>query len=83
MTSVGEVFHQFERHGVRSVVLPAELHLAIYAWPECGTPTLSVDVRKHAADDAAKSERLFAAVQTPHRPGQVRTPRIERGSDVW
>jgi S-adenosylmethionine decarboxylase len=35
-TVVGEVFHEFNPHGISGVVVIAESHLAIHTWPEYG-----------------------------------------------
>jgi len=35
-TVVGEVFHEFNPHGISGVVVIAESHLAIHSWPEYG-----------------------------------------------
>jgi len=35
-TVVGEIFHEFNPHGVSGVVVIAESHLAIHTWPEYG-----------------------------------------------
>ena len=35
-TVVGEVFHEFNPHGISGAVVIAESHLAIHTWPEYG-----------------------------------------------
>lgn len=33
-TYIGDVFHQFEPHGISGVVLIAESHMSFHTWPE-------------------------------------------------
>ncbi len=41
-TVVGEVFHEFNPHGISGVVVIAESHLAIHTWPEYGYAALDL-----------------------------------------
>lgn len=58
-TYIGDVFHQFEPHGISGIVLIAESHMSFHTWPEsdyvgldiftCGTemdPDIAIEVLK-------------------------------------
>ncbi len=65
LNSLGNVFHQFEPHGVTGIVLLAESHISIHTWPEKNLAAIDVFTCGNEGDarKAFKmlSERLKAA----------------------
>ena len=80
LTAVGDTFHQFVPQGVTGMVLLAESHLAVHTWPETGFVSVDVYVCNVRQDNAARAERLFAALRDGLQPAQVHEQRIARGA---
>lgn len=79
LTVVGERFHQFEPQGVTGTVLLAESHIAIHTWPEEGFVTVDVYVCNLLADNTAKAEHVFYALERALRPRETHFASIRRG----
>ncbi|MEO6566353.1 MAG: adenosylmethionine decarboxylase [Casimicrobiaceae bacterium] len=79
-TVVGDRFHQFEPQGVTGTVLLAESHIAIHTWPEAGFVTVDVYVCNLLADNTAKAEHVFHALEMALKPTVVRFQSIRRGA---
>ncbi len=59
LTSLGDLFHQFDGHGVTGAVVLAESHLAIHTWPELNSVTLDVYVCNFTQDNGAKADQVM------------------------
>lgn len=58
LTSLGDLFHQFDGGGVTGAVVLAESHLAIHTWPELNSVTLDVYVCNFTQDNGAKADQV-------------------------
>ena len=76
---VGDVFHQFEPHGVTGTVLLAESHLAIHTWPESGFVTLDVYVCNYLQDNTQKAFKLYSALKNHFKPQRENFSQVQRG----
>lgn len=65
-TVVGEVFHQFNPHGVSGVVVIAESHLAIHTWPEYGYAAVDLFTCGNEIDPYKGFEALKRALRSGH-----------------
>jgi spermidine synthase len=59
LTSLGDLFHQFDGYGVTGAVVLAESHLAIHTWPELNSVTLDVYVCNFTQDNGAKADQVM------------------------
>lgn len=59
LTSLGDLFHQFDGHGVTGAVVLAESHLAIHTWPELNSVTLDVYVCNFTQDNGSKADHVM------------------------
>lgn len=74
-TIVTDVFHRFNPHGLRGVVVIAESHLAIHTWPEHGVA--SVDL--FTCGSGMKPERIEAFLGEQLGANQTQCLEIARG----
>lgn len=58
LTSLGDLFHQFDGGGVTGAVVLAESHLAIHTWPELNSVTLDVYVCNYTQDNSSKAHQV-------------------------
>ena len=68
LTSLGDLFHQFEGGGVTGAVVLAESHLAIHTWPELGSVTLDVYVCNYTQDNGAKADFVLRELMASFDP---------------
>jgi len=59
LTSLGDLFHQFEGDGVTGAIVLAESHLAIHTWPELNSVTLDVYVCNYTQDNSSKADTVL------------------------
>ena len=76
---VGDVFHQFEPHGVTGTVLLAESHLAIHTWPETGFVTVDIYVCNYQADNTQKALKLYSVLKEYFQPARESFSQMPRG----
>lgn len=80
LTTVGELFHAFPSPGgVTGVVLLAESHLAVHAWPEFDAVTLDVYVCNVGVDNSQRAEQLVERLTAAFVPRHVERQRVWRG----
>jgi S-adenosylmethionine decarboxylase len=79
LTAVGELFHQFEPHGVTGAVVLAESHLAIHTWPESGFVTIDVYVCNYTTDNTDKAQKLYDMIEAVFKPARAHFQKIPRG----
>ena len=68
LTSLGDLFHQFEGNGVTGAVVLAESHLAIHTWPELNSVTLDVYVCNFTQDNSAKANYVMRELTAKFDP---------------
>ena len=76
---VGDVFHQFEPHGVTGTVLLAESHLAVHTWPENGLVTIDIYVCNLSCDNNEKAHKLYVALRQYFDPAREHFAQLLRG----
>ena len=79
LTTVGELFYQFEPHGVTGAVVLAESHLAIHTWPESGFVTIDVYVCNYTTDNTDKAQKLYDMIEAVMKPARAHFQKILRG----
>ena len=62
LTSVGEVFHEFDQGGFTGVVCLTESHLSIHTWPENNYLTFDIFLSNFLKDNRATTEQLYREV---------------------
>ena len=62
-TVVGDMFHEFNPHGISGVVVIAESHLAIHTWPEYGYAAVDLFTCGNEIDPYLGFDRLRNALQ--------------------
>ncbi len=80
LTAVGELFHQFDPHGVTGAVILAESHLAIHTWPESGFVTIDVYVCNYTTDNTDKAQKLYEMIKAVLKPARTHFQKILRGN---
>ncbi len=68
LTSLGDLFHQFEGDGVTGAVVLAESHLAIHTWPELNSVTLDVYVCNYTKDNSDKALHVLRDLMAKFDP---------------
>jgi len=79
LSGVAEAFHEFPGGGATGVVVLAESHLAVHAWPELNAVTLDIYVCNFSQDNRAAAEAAFAALRDAFRPARVVRRDVRRG----
>lgn len=70
LSSLGDLFHQFEGGGVTGAVVLAESHLAIHTWPELNSVTLDVYVCNYTQDNSAKADYVVRELMALFDPAE-------------
>lgn len=81
LTTVGYTSHQFDL-GYTSVWLLSQSHLSLHSWPEYNFVTLSLEVCNFKKDDAAKIDKLYAAVLDFFKPKRTHPKRLTTRLDL-
>ena len=63
-TVVGEVFHQFNPHGISGVVVIAESHFSIHTWPEYGYASVDLYTCGNTVDPLIAAEKIGAVLNS-------------------
>ena len=82
LTSLGDLFHQFDGGGVTGAVVLAESHLAIHTWPELNSVTLDVYVCNYSADNSDKARALFQSIVDHFAPAEIARHEVSRGGHL-
>ncbi len=74
LNSLGDVFHQFEPHGVTGIVLLAESHISIHTWPERNLAAVDV----FTCGEEGDARKAFELVAERLKAGNVTRKNIDR-----
>jgi S-adenosylmethionine decarboxylase len=75
LTKVGEIYKQFNPHGVTAIILLAESHLAVHTWPEHNLVNLDI----FTCGKSEKAEKAFELFVKKLKPKKHRKYILNRG----
>ncbi|WP_207420350.1 S-adenosylmethionine decarboxylase family protein [Desertivirga brevis] len=62
LSSVGEVYHDFDQGGFTSVICLTESHLSIHTWPEFQLATFDIFLSNFRKDNTEKVRAIYTEV---------------------
>lgn len=62
LTSVGEVYHNFDQGGFTTVICLTESHLSIHTWPEFKLATFDIFLSNFRKDNTEKVRGIYKEV---------------------
>ena len=62
LSSVGEVYHDFENGGFTAVVCLTESHLSIHTWPEYNLATFDIFLSNYQKNNSEKVRAIYNEV---------------------
>ncbi|WP_207535613.1 S-adenosylmethionine decarboxylase family protein [Desertivirga arenae] len=62
LSSVGEVYHDFEQGGFTAVICLTESHLSIHTWPEFKLATFDIFLSNFRKDNTEKVRAIYKEV---------------------